>query len=83
MSTHVGVAFDHMNKFLYDVLIELELIYVMQIQLYLSSIWVQIFFYAFAFVFCVSKQWDPCYNSNAFSGMTATFSLNTATFSLT
>ena len=38
------------------------------------------FFYASAF--CVSKQWDPCYSSNTFSGMT-TFSLNATAFSLT
>ena len=35
-------------------------------------VWVQIFFYAFAFG--VSKRWDPCYRSNTFSGMATTFS---------
>ena len=49
---------------------------------HLVCVWVQIFFYAFAFAFCVSKRWDPCYNSNAFSGMAATFSLDATTLSL-
>ena len=43
-------------------------------------VWLQIFFYAFAFD--IFKRWDPCYSNNAFSGMAITFSLNTTTFSL-